>query len=250
MEFKTYNPEEDDYLYEAFEEVLEKPEDVGKYREAIAEALDDAEEVVGMDSDVEIVFGLADPEKIQEKWDTGPDSHFHIYGFTFGSWFEDRDRDFMFIYANDSPENWEGGLKNLTVHERSHLDFYDHYSDDVLAERLEGSMYNSVLLEGHSTNTAAKLNEEKGYGWNPEFRKKGNEVSHERLMAELQKDRTESEFFDHGGDEWEDAEGYPISFEIFNWVLENKGLEVHELPSLSQDEAKELIDEAAETLYR
>lgn len=250
MRFQTYDPEEDDYIYDSYEEVLEKPEDVEKYRSAIEEALDDAEEVVGMDSDVEIVFGLADPEKIKDRWGEDAETNFHVHGFTYGSWFDDRDRDFIFLYASDFKDDWEAALKNMTVHERAHVDFYDHHSDETLGRRLRGSVYDNVLFEGHSTNTAAKLNRVKGYGWNPGFRKKGNEVGFERLKDEFEKERTESVFFDHGGDEWTEAEGYPVSFEIMKWVLENKGLEVEELPSLSQDEARQLIDEAAKELYR
>lgn len=249
MEFKTYDPEKDDYIYDSYEELLERPEDVEKYRSAIAEALEDAEEVVGMSSDVEIVFGLADPDRIEERWGEDAATNFHVHGFTFGSWFDDRDRDFIFLYANDVRDDWEAALKNMTVHERAHIDFYDKHSDEQLSERLEGSVYNSVLFEGHSTNTAAKLNEEKGYGWSPGFRKTGNSIDSEKLDEELQKDRAESEFFDHGGEQWTDAQGYPVSYEIFNWILENEGLKLQELPELSEEEAKDLIDEAVQNLY-
>ncbi|MFB6115654.1 MAG: hypothetical protein ABEK04_05230 [Candidatus Nanohalobium sp.] len=250
MEFKTYNPEEDDYLRDGFHDFLRRPEDVEKYRKTIREALEDAEEVVGMDSDVEILFGLTDTGSVHERWGEEAAPEFYVYGFTFGSHFEGKDRNFIFLRANDFPSNWKAVLKNMAVHERAHIEFFRSNSDEELDERLSGAVYNSVLFEGHSTNTAARLNEEKGYGWNPDFRKKGNEVDFEELKAELEKDRTESSFFDHGGDEWTEAEGYPISFEIFNWVIENKGLEVKDLPSLSEDEARELIDEAAEELYR
>lgn len=249
MRFQTYNPEKDDYLYEAYEEVLTRPEDVGKYREVIEKTLSDVEEVVGMSSDVEIVFGLADPEKIRDKWGEDVETNFHVHGFTFGSWFDDRDRDFIFLYANDFKADWKPALKNLTVHERSHIDFYDHHSDEELSERLNGLVYNSVLFEGHSTNTAAKLNKEKGYCWSPDYRTLNNDFDAEKVSQEVEKDRTESEFFDHGGEEWTTAEGYPASFEIFNWLIENKGLEVEELPALSEDEARKLIDEAVENLY-
>ena len=250
MEFKTYNPQKDDFLYDSYEEVLVGPRDVDKYREAIGEALEDAEEVFGMSSDVEIVFGLADPQKIRERWGEGAETNFHVHGFTFGSWFDDRDRDFIFLYANDSKDDWEAALKNMTVHERAHIDFYDSHSDEVLADRLEGPNYTSVLFEGHSTNTAAKLNEEKNYGWSPDFRSTGNDIDYQKLEKELGKDRIESEFFDHGGDEWTDAQGYPVSFEVFNWIIQNKDLEVQQLPDLSEDETIELVDEAINNLYR
>lgn len=249
MEFKTYNPEKDEYLRDGFHDFLRKPEDAGKYREAIDEALEDVKEVVGMDSDVEILFGLTDTESVHERWSEEADPQFYVYGFTFGSHFEDKDKDFIFLRANDFPANWKAVLKNMAAHERAHIEFFRSNSDEELDRRLSGSVYNSVLFEGHSTNTAAMVNEEKGYGWSPDFRRKGNEVDFEKLMDELKKDRTESEFFNHDGDEWTDAEGYPISFEIFNWVIENKDLEVQELPSLSEDEVKKLIDEAVEELY-
>jgi hypothetical protein len=40
-----------------------------------------------------------------------------------------------------------------------------------------------------------------------------------------------------------------MAYEIFNWVIENRGLEVKELPELSQEEVQELVDEAVEELY-
>lgn len=250
VKFKTYDPEEDGYLHEDFEEVLERPEDVGKFREAIEEALKDAEEVLGFSSDVEIVFGLADPERIKEKWWEDAGTNFHVYGFTYGSWFDDRERDFIFLYANDFKDDWKAALKNMVVHERAHIEFYDHHSDEVLKKRLNNSMYDNILFEGHSTNSAAKLNREKGYGWKPSHRELGKvDPDLERLKEEFEKKRTESGFFDHGGDEWEEAEGYPVSFEIFHWVLENKNLEIQDLPDLSQEKVRELVDEAAEELY-
>lgn len=250
MEFKTYDPEEDDYLHEDFEEVLESPENVEKFRNVIEEALNDAEEVLGFSADVEIVFGLADPERIKEKWGEDAGTNFHVYGFTYGSWFENREKDFIFLYANDLKDYWEQALKNMVVHERAHIDFYDHHSDEVLSERLNNYMYDNILFEGHSTNSAAKLNRVKGYGWSPSHRELGKvDPGLERLKEEFEKKRTESSFFDHGGDEWKEAEGYPVSYEIFHWIIENKGLEIHELPELSQDEVEELVDEASEKLY-
>ena len=249
MEFKTYDPSEDDYLWEAFEEVLVAPENVEKYRETIEEALEDSEEVLGRNTDIEVVFGLSDPEKIKDKWGEDAETNFHVYGFTFGSWFDDFDKDFIFLYANDSKEDWRPALKNLTVHEGSHIDFYNHYSDEEIAKRLNGPNYNSVLFEGHSTNSAEKVDEVKGYGWQPDYRTVGNSFDYKKLKKELEKDRTESGFFDHGGDEWQDAEGYPASFEIFSWIIENKGLEVEDLPELSEERTRELVDEAVENLY-
>ncbi|PSH00574.1 MAG: hypothetical protein BRC30_02825 [Nanohaloarchaea archaeon SW_7_46_7] len=249
MKFQIYNPEEDDYLWEDFEEVLEKPVGVEKYREVIEEALSDAKEVLGRENDLEIVFGLTDPEKIREKWGEDAGTNFHVYGFTFGSWFDGFDRDFIFLYANDSKDDWRPALKNMTVHEGSHIDFYSHYSDEELSERLNGSNYNSVLFEGHSTNSARKVDEVKGYSWNPSFRTLGNDFDHEKIMDELEKERPESSFFDHGGEEWQNAEGYPASFEIFHWIIKEKGLEVEELPKLSEEKTRELVDEAVEQLY-
>jgi len=250
MKFKTYNPEEEDYLWEDFEEVLKNPEDVGKYREAIAEALRDAEEILGRDIDIEIVFGLADPEKIREKWGENAETHFHVYGFTFGSWFEGFDRDFIFLYANDSRDDWKPALKNMTVHEGSHIKFYNNYSDEEISRRLNGSNYNSVLFEGHSTNSAQKVDEKKGYGWKPSFRTLDNDFDYEKIMKELKKERPDSDFFDQGGDEWQNAQGYPASFEIFNWIIEEKGLEIEKISKLSEQETRELVNEAVEKLYK
>jgi len=250
MNFKTYNPEEEDYLDEGFHSVLQRPEDVEKYRNVIAQALEDAEDILGMSSEVEILFGLTDTEKVQGRWGQDLTANFYSNGFTFGSWFEGIDHDFIFLRANDYHNDWEAALKNMAVHERAHIEFYDHHSDEDLAERLNGSVYNSVLFEGHSMNTAAKLNEEKDYGWSPEFRQL-SEVSpdYAKLKQELEKDRTDSEFFDKGGEEWQEGEGYIIAYEGLNWVLEKKDIGLDDLPALSEEDAVELIDEAAEQLY-
>lgn len=250
MQFKTYDPEEDDYLPEHYESLLDRPEDVEKYREAVEEALSDAEEVLGFSSDVEIVFGLANPEKVNERWDFETGLNFHVHGFTYGSWFDDRDRDFIFLYADDSENGWEAALKNMTVHERAHIDFYDKHSDEALRERLRGSMYDNMLFEGHSTNSAAKVNEVKGYGHSPGHRELGKmDPEVQKLRDELEKTREESNLLDKGGEDWDEQEGYTMAYEIFNWVIENKSLEVKELPELSQEEVQELVDEAVEELY-
>lgn len=250
MEFKTYDPEEEDYLDDAFEAVLKRPGDVEKYRKVIKKALEDAEEVLGLSSGVEILFGHSDTEKVQEKWGEDATANFYVYGFTFGSWFDDVDKDFIFIRANDFYENWKAALKNMVIHERAHIAFYDEHSDEALSKKLNGSNYNSVLFEGHSTNTAAKLNEEKGYGWEPYYRQLGEaDPDYRKLMEELKKDRPDSEFFDHGGDEWTEGEGYIISYELFHWIMENRGLELEDLPGLDEEKVRELVDEAAEELY-
>ncbi len=249
MKFKTYDPEEDGYLPEHYEGLLDRPEEVDKYREAVEEALQDADEVLGMSSDVEIVFGLADPEKVDERWEVETGLNFHVHGFTYGSWFDDVDRDFIFLYADDSRSDWKAALKNMTVHERAHIDFYDSHSDEALRGRLRGSMYDNMLFEGHSTNSAAKVNDVKGYGWRPSHRELGKvDPDARKLKEELEKPRKESNLLDRGG-EWDEDEGYAMAFEIFNWVIENRGLEVEELPQLSEQETRELVDEAAEELY-
>lgn len=249
MEFKTYDPEQDDYLPETYEGLLDRPEDVEKYREAVEEALNDAEEVLGFSSDVEIVFGLADPEKVDERWDFETGLNFHVHGFTYGSWFDDRERDFIFLYADDSMSGWEAALKNMTVHERAHIDFYDKHSDEVLRERLRGSMYDNMLFEGHSTNSAAKVNRVKDYGHSPGHRELGKmDPEVQKLRKELEKTREESTLLD-GGEDWDEQEGYTMAFEIFNWAIKNRSLEVEELPQLSQQETREIVDEAVEELY-
>lgn len=251
MQFKTYDPEEDDYLPEHYESLLDEPEDVAKYRKAIGEALKDAEEVLGFDEDVEIVFGLADPEKVDGRWDVETGLNFHVHGFTYGSWFDDVDRDFIFLYADDSKSGWEAALKNMTVHERAHIDFYDKNSDETLRERLRGSMYDNMLFEGHSTNSAAEVNEEKEYGHSPDHR--GLEELQpdvQRLREGFKKTREESNLLDREGDDWDEQDGYNIAYEIFNWVVENRDLKVRELPELSQEQVEELVDEAVEKLYR
>jgi len=137
----------------------------------------------------------------------------------------------------------------LTVHERAHVDFYDHHSDEVLRERLRGSMYDNVLFEGHSTNAAEEVDGVKGYGRDPDHRQLGVlDPDFEKLCQELEKTREESNLLDRGG-ELSEEEGYNVAYEVFNWVLENKGLDVTELPGLSEERTRELVDEAIEVLY-
>lgn len=249
MKFQTYDPEKDNYLSSHYEGLLKKPENVSKYKGAIEEALNDAEMVLGMSSDVEVVFGLADPKKVDERWDVETGLNFHVHGFAYGSWFDDVDRDFIFLYADDSKNGWGAALKNTTVHERAHIDFYDHHTDEELRKRLRGSMYDNVLFEGHSTNAAAEVDEVKGYGRNPNHRQLGVvNPDVEKLSQELEKTREESNLLDRGG-EWSEEEGYSIAYEIFNWVLQSKDIEVTELPALSQEKTEGLVDDAVGELY-
>jgi hypothetical protein len=250
MRFKSYDPGEDDYLPEHFEDLLERPDDVEKYRKGVEEALSDAEEMLGFSENVEVVFGLADPEKVDESWEVETGVNFHVHGFSYGSWFDDVDRDFIFLYADDSVEEWGAALKNMTVHERAHIDFYDTHSDEALRERLRDSMYDNMLFEGHSTNSAAKVNEEKGYGWSPDHRQLEKvDPDPESLREELEKPRTESNLLDREGEEWDEEEGYAMAYEIFRWVVENREFEIQELPELSQEEVEDLVYEAVEELY-
>lgn len=250
MEFKTYNPEEEDYLHEEFQSFLRPPENVEKYRGVIEEALNDAEEVLGVDSDVEVLFGLTDTEKVQETFGEEASANFYIHGFAFGSWMEGVDEDLIFVRANDYPEDWEDVLKNMTVHERMHLDLYSRNDDSFLGPWLENSMYSRVLLEGHAMNATEKVSREKDYSWRPHYRELGKASPNpESLRDELEKERSESSFFEPGGDEWENYDGYVISYEIGNWILENKGLDINDLPTLSEKKVRDVIDEAVDSLY-
>lgn len=248
MEFKVYSPEEDDYLEEGFDKYLREPEDVEKYRKVIAEALAHAEEVLGMSSDVKIVFGLTDTEALEDEFGENLEPNYYNWGFTFGSWFENTDEDYIFVRANDGSDVWKDVVRNMVVHERAHLEYYSRYGDEELSERLNGPVYNSVVFEGHAMNSAEKVSDTKGYDWQPHYRK-SVDIGYEALKEELVRSRTDSSFFDPGGDQWENEEGYPVSYEVCKWIVREKDVEISGLPELSEDRTKKLVDEAVEVLY-
>lgn len=249
MNFEKWDNEEDyGNLMGWFSNKATEPESYERYMRAVQDANRDFKEVFGIERDVNFVIAKTDIEFLEEKYDKVPDWAYS-QGFSATPEWHDVETPTVFMMANDEYKYWEDILKFVTAHELAHQKFYETHE-------VGWKIYQRMMFEGHAMHSAEKLASEKEYNWSQaEWR--ANEVNKTELLDELDKFNTwagenegkPSKLFVPGGEKWQNAEGYPITFQVKENILDRNSLEVSDLLEMSFEEWREEVEKSIENLY-
>lgn len=249
MKFERYRPETHaEKLTEWFRYKASKPENHEKYGNAIEEAYHDFKDYFGLDRDVMFVFAETDVKALEGRYDEIPASEYAM-GFSADPEYHDVERPTVFIMATDRYEYWENILKFTVAHELAHQKFYE-------SRDMGWKIFQRMLFEGHAMNSAEKLSSVKNYEWTKEGWE-AEDVYSKELFEELDKfnkwkDQDEVEvstLFEPGGEKWQGAEGYPVTFQVTRDVLERRNWKVQDLLDVSEEEWRREIEKSIENLY-
>jgi len=201
-----------------------------------------------LDRDVSFVIAETDIEFLENKYEEIPDWAYG-QGFSATPEWHDVENPTVFLMVNDDYEYWEDLLKSVEAHELAHQKFYENHE-------MGWRIYQRMMFEGHAMLSAEKLCEEKDYNWS----QKGQnleEVDNGELLAELDKSNTwagenkreTSTLFTPDGDKWQNAEGYPISLEITEDILDRTGRDIDDLLEMSFEEWREETEKSIDKIY-
>jgi hypothetical protein len=251
MELEKYSPEEHaGKLMEWFTEKAVEPKDYERYMEAVEEAYHDFEEIFGLDRNIRFVLAEAYVSVLEDRYEKIP-AHAYSQGFSADPGTEGHDVEVptVFLITTRQYEYWEDSLKYVTAHELAHQKFYDNHD-------VGWRIFQRMLFEGHAMHSAEKVAEEKDYHWS-QAGWKIEEVDPAEVREELDRlntwkgkqDGEVSTFFVPGGERWQIAEGYPITFRLTENMMERNGIGVSELLDLSFDEWRDEIEKSLEEEY-
>lgn len=111
MEFEKYDSGKHEEFLPDFQKPHYKEGEVEKFVEVAREAVEELKSVVDFDdSDIKIVLGLTDIEKMREDWGRDiPDSYYFL-GFSFADGMKGYEGNAVFMRVSDSVEDWRKGL--------------------------------------------------------------------------------------------------------------------------------------------
>ncbi|MFB6116665.1 MAG: DUF2268 domain-containing putative Zn-dependent protease [Candidatus Nanosalina sp.] len=249
MEFEKWEDgEHSDMVKPGFADLCIEPEDIGKYREVVEEAVEDIEDVFGVSVSLKVVIAKTDTSQIRGKPVEETSMYAFIQGMGLSPQVYNVEENMIFLRVTDEVENWRSFLKSLVVHEEAHLEFQD--------EREVGyTILRHLLFEGHAMHRDRKVSEEKGYEWRQDWELP--DIDRGEFLAELDKKRSWDEpqseevstLFDSGGEKWKDGEGYSMAFHIAKDVMERKEIGVQELVEIGYEEWRKQVEKSVENLY-
>lgn len=248
MDFEKYDSNiHAEKLTDWFRYKASEPEDIRKYRNAIDEAYGDFRDHFGLERDVKFVFAETNIDAIREKYEEIPVWEYAM-GFSADPEYHDVDRPTIFLMATEDYEYWENILKFTAVHELAHQKFYEN-------REMGWRIYQRMLLEGHAMHSAEQLSSRRDYGWSQEGW--NAEVNATEIIEELdklnewkdQEDVETSTLFEPDGEKWQSAEGYPITFNVTGFILEEDNLEVGDLLEIEYSQWREEVKKSIKELY-
>lgn len=249
MEFERWNNQEDyNKLMDWFNAKAGEPKNYQKYENAVREALTDFREVFGLEREVSFVIAETDIGFLEDKYDEVPDWSYS-QGFSASPEWHDLEKPTVFVMANDNYEYWKDLLKFVTAHELAHQKFYENHE-------IGWQIYQKMMFEGHAMHSAEQIAEEKDYNW-LKHEQKTRKIDKEELLAELDKYNTwagenkepTSTLFVPGGEKWQNAEGYPIAFQITEDILERTERDINDLLEMSFEEWREETEKSINRYY-
>lgn len=253
MDFVTWSDDFSSAVDGWFSELAVKPGDYDRYMRQMDEAEKDFEDYMNVD-DLRGVIAFYDLKVFRERYGSDYPSKFaYRNAFSMSGELSDLDQDtvFMAVHENFSSkvDNWKGILRYDTIHELAHQVFFREGNFELNTEA-----WKKMIFEGHAMYLAEKVSQENGYSVQYPFLELPD-VEPENVKEELEKDiggREEnredlSQLFSYGGRSFQDAEGYPIAYNVAKYLVD-QGLEIEEFTGLSDEEIREKVFEAVEEL--
>ncbi|MFQ3275301.1 MAG: hypothetical protein ACI9LV_000997 [Candidatus Nanohaloarchaea archaeon] len=249
MEIQKYRVEEHEEYLPDYQKPEYREGDIEKFKPALHEAVDSLEDITGFSAEgIKMVVAVTDEEELI---DDAVDDHYFM-GYSFDEGMRGFPGKAVFIRTSDKPENWEEAMKSMLVHELGHQIFYQTEVD------WEDDQYHSIMFEGHAENLSRIVGEEKDWDYSPVWRKEEPiEVDKEVLYSDLELPRThgdEDDDIDHnmfvsGGERWQDAEGYMISYQVVKYLIEKDRISIESMLEKPSEKWKEMVKESIEELY-
>lgn len=249
MEIKRY--EEDKHSDLVTDELhLEPEEEFEELRQAANEALEDIEDVHGVNPDYEIVTALTD----QAEFDEDANPAYLFMGLSLREGMRDVDKKIIFVRGVTCLDDWKQRFKDMLVHEVGHQVFY--LGDDGSGR----DQFYSMRFEGHAENFAAQVSNEKDYGYRPPWRVDeplNLEIEEKQIIEDLDVNRQwpdeaenlSEQMFVSGGERYEKAEGYTIAYQLVKTLTEKGEVKLSELPEMSSDQWREYCKSTIRRLY-
>lgn len=246
MEIEKYRPEEHSrYVKPDFAENVEETNNFSDFRPVVEEALEDYDDVFGIEADFDVVIA----ETVIESGDpTGAEYYRYINGMGVTENSEYFDRNLLLLRVSKEPRKWKSFLKSLVIHEASHIEFQTgRGTGRTIAYHL--------LMEGHAMHSDRQVSEKKDYDWRQNWELP--EIDEQDFLEELDKkrswDQPQSEevstIFDQGGEKWSNGEGYSLAYHITKKVMKMEGLSVEDLIDLEIKVWREKVEKSIKTLY-
>ena len=249
MEFEKWKDNKHSEMVKPrFADLCIKPENIGKYRRAVEEAMEDIEDVFSVSVSLKVVIAKTDTGQIRGEPIEETSMYTFIQGMGLSPQVYNVEENTIFLRVTDEVENWKSFLKSLVVHEEAHLEFQN--------EREAGyTILRHLLFEGHAMHSDRKVSEEKDYEWRQDWELP--DIDREEFLAELEKkrswDKPQSEevstLFDSGGERWTDGEGYNMAFHIAKEAMERKGIGVQDLAEIGYEEWRKEVEKSLDELY-
>lgn len=249
MEFAKWEDDFSSAVDDWFSELAEVPGDYTRYADQMERAEEDFAEYVVLD-DLRGVIAFYDLEVFRQRYDSDYPSKFaYRNAFSMSTGLSDLDQDTVFMAVHEDfsekVDNWKGILKYDTVHELAHQVFFreGNFSLNTVA-------WKKLIFEGHAMYLAEKVSRENNYGVEYPFLDLPD-VDKQEVLEELDKniggreenDEELSQLFSYGGRSFQDAEGYPIAYNVAEYLVE-QGILVQELPRMSDEEIRNKVFEA------
>lgn len=236
-----------------FSELAKTPGEYERYKAQISQAEQDFRQYASLE-DLRAVVAFYDLEVFQERYDSDYPSKFaYRNAFSMTTELSDLDKDtvFMAVHEDFSEEvdNWKGIIKYDTIHELAHQVFFQKGNFS-----LNTKAWKKMIFEGHAMYLAEKVSREKGYDVEYPFLELPD-VDLDDVKHELDKDiggREENEeelsqLFSYGGDSFTDAEGYPIAYNVAEYLV-NQGVKIENFPEMDDGEMRVKVFEAVEEI--
>lgn len=239
-----------EYLPDVHRKYYSEPAEIEEFENAVEEAFEQLNDILEFRKDIKVVVASTDEDEIS---DEAPDDYY-FHGFSFADGMRGHEGCAIFIRASTHFDWWSSAFKDMLIHEAAHQIFYRRDNQD----NWEDNQYFSIMFEGHAENVAASVNEKFDYDWNPVWRKEQPlNLDKEKLYLSLKKqrrfgdadDNKDHDLFLSGGENWSDAEGYTIAYQIVKLLLEREMIELNNFINSDGEEWKEKVDNAIEELY-
>ncbi|MFB6115510.1 MAG: DUF2268 domain-containing putative Zn-dependent protease [Candidatus Nanohalobium sp.] len=250
MEFEKYKLEKHrDDVKSWYAEKVNTPSDIEPYRDAVEKAIDDIQDVLGLDVEFTIVIGETDVDEVKRGVDGELPQSAYVFGMSFNPGMHDVGDKVVYLSANTRCDYWRPGLKHTAVHEASHQKFFAENPS------MNHRIWESMIFEGHAISSAEKVSEERDYQWS--IRPDRYEGTASRLKEELDMKRAfdhtdtegKSQLFLYEGEEWPGAKGYVIAFEVYQEILDRKSMEIGEPIEMSHEDMRKQVEKSVENLY-